>query len=232
VVLLLDDVVNRLVPLQLGSWLPHLPVPPTAPPEAMRRRWQAEMDAGGSGTHSSLLGLEATYAELGTPERVGLAMQAQALCSALDERQDTFFRLGAKQWREGGTMAMASPLPERAMQARLMARAFELSAEMDAKLSVPYELNLPGVDADEARYDDEFGDESDEDDEDEAVEEAWQRWGWEATSRRAWTLSAERSGMAFAFCMVRHGRLGAESVWSRLPAELLYYVVRTFVLEL
>ena len=102
---------------------------------------------------------------------------------------------------------------------------------MDAKLSFPYEVNLPGVDADEARYDDEDDDESDAS-EDEAVEEAWQRWGREATSRRAWTLSAERSGMALAFCMVRHDRLGAESVWSRLPAELLYYIVDTFVLEL
>ena len=37
--------------------------------------------------------------------------------------------------------------------------------------------------------------------------------------------------MALAFCMVRHDRLGAESVWSRLPAELLYYIVHAFVLE-
>ena len=49
-------------------------------------------------------------------------------------------------------------------------------------------------------------------------------------SKRAWTVSAARRGAALAFCMVRHERLGAESVWGGLPAELLYYIVRAFVL--
>ena len=75
-VLLLDDVVNTLANLQLGSWSPHLPTPMECDPEQTKRRWQAEMDAGGSGTHSTLLGLEATFAELRTSERIGLAMQA------------------------------------------------------------------------------------------------------------------------------------------------------------
>ena len=88
--------------------------------------------------------------------------------------------------------------------------------------------------ADDARLDpDDSSDASSDASEGEGEEEddeAWHRWGWEARSKRAWTVSAARRGAALAFCMVRHERLGAESVWGGLPAELLYYIVRAFVL--